>query len=132
MFASSVALGVGSGSICWVSVPDGGMTVLYERAGAFPDGMVVWDGVVYWTTMGIPTREPARMGEQSLDFAWCNGGLHAVGLDGAGARDVLPAGSITTGKEPACDGAETLYSGDREACRVAVPGSMGVARSILW
>jgi len=119
VFGGIVALGIRSGSIYRVDVPDGRVTVLHERAGAFPDGVVVLDGAVYWTTMGIPARIPGRTGEQSLDYSRRDGGLHVVGLDGGGARDVVPAGSITTGKQLVSDGASTLYWGDREGCRVS-------------
>lgn len=40
-------------------------------------------------------------------------------LDGTGARDVIPTGVITTGKQLTSDGAGTLYWGDREGCRVS-------------
>ncbi|WP_414938340.1 hypothetical protein [Amycolatopsis sp. cmx-11-51] len=119
MFGAMVALGIGSGSLYRVSVPDGHVTTLHERAGAFPDGVVVLGGVVYWTTMGTPARIPGATGEQSLDYSRRDGGLHRVGLDGGGARDVVPDGSITTGKQLVSDGAETLYWGDREGCRVS-------------
>ena len=42
-----------------------------------------------------------------------------VWLDGTGARDVIPTGVITTGKQLTSDGAGTLYWGDREGCRVS-------------
>ncbi|WET82247.1 hypothetical protein P3102_14100 [Amycolatopsis sp. QT-25] len=95
------------------------MTVLHERAGAFPDGVVVLGDAVYWTTMGNPARIPGKTGEQGLDYSRRDGGLHRVDLDGGGARDVVPAGSITTGKQLVSDGATTLYWGDREGCRVS-------------
>ena len=82
------------------------------------DGVVVRDGVVYWTTMGVPTRDPALKGEASLDYSVRNGGLHAVRLDGTDAHDVIPVGSLTTGKQLTVDAAGTLYWGDREGCRV--------------
>ena len=40
-------------------------------------------------------------------------------LHGSGARDVIPTGAITTGKQLASDGAGTLYWGDREGSRVS-------------
>lgn len=119
VFGGVVALGIRSGSIYRVDIPDGRVTVLHERAGAFPDGVVVLDGAVYWTTMGIPARIPGETGEQGLDYSRRDGGLHMVCLDGNGARDVVPAGSITTGKQLVSDGATTLYWGDREGCRVS-------------
>ncbi|WP_344415115.1 hypothetical protein [Amycolatopsis minnesotensis] len=102
-----------------MSVPDGRITTVFDRAGAFPDGVVLLDGVVCWTTMGVPTRAAATTGESGLDYSRPNGGLHAVGLDGADARDVVPSGSITTGKQLASDGSGTLYWSDREGCRVS-------------
>lgn len=121
MFTAVVVLmlGAGSGSIRSVSLPDGRVSTICAQAGAFPDGVVVREGIVYWTTMGMPSEDPARSGEQSLDFSRRNGGLHAVGLDGAGAREVLPAGAVTTGKQLASDGVGCLYWGDREGCRVS-------------
>jgi hypothetical protein len=79
----------------------------------------VRDGVVYWTTMGPPTGDPGPAGDAGLDYSRPNGGLHAVGLDGTGARDVVPNGAITTGKQLTEDGSSTLYWADREGCRVS-------------
>ncbi|MFJ8911223.1 hypothetical protein [Amycolatopsis sp. NPDC102389] len=42
-----------------------------------------------------------------------------VSLDGGHTRDVVPAGSIVTGKQVVSDGATTLYWADREGCRVS-------------
>lgn len=117
MFTAVVALGITSGAIHRVSVRDGEVTTVFGGAAPFPDGVVVLDGVVYWTTMGVPTR--AGAGESGLDYSRPNGGLHAVGLDGTGARDVVPPGVITTGKQLVSDGAGTLYWGDREGCKVS-------------
>ena len=119
MFQGLLALGIRSGTIFRVSLDDGRVETAYDRAGRYPDGVVVEDGTVFWTTMGRPERDPALKGEASLDHSPRNGGLHAVGLDGSGARDVLAAGSITTGKQLVSDGAGTLYWGDREGCRVS-------------
>ncbi|WP_254125833.1 hypothetical protein [Amycolatopsis sp. CA-230715] len=102
-----------------MSVPDGRVTTVFGGAAPFPDGVAVLDGVVYWTTMGVPTRASAKTRESGLDYSRPNGGLHAVGLDGTGARDLLPPGAITTGKQLVSDGAGTLYWSDREGCRVS-------------
>jgi hypothetical protein len=71
--------------------------------------VVVEGGTVLWTTMGVPARDPAAKGGDSryhgLDYSQRNGGLHAVGLDGSDAREVIAAGAITTGKQLASDGA---------------------------
>ncbi|MDF0530366.1 hypothetical protein P0W64_12840 [Tsukamurella sp. 8F] len=93
---------------------------LTPDAGDAPDGIVVVDGVVYWTTMGAPIVDPDVAGEAGRDYSPRNGGLHALALGGASAepRDVLPAGAITTGKQLATDGAR-LYWSDREGFRVS-------------
>ncbi len=69
--------------------------------------------------MGAPIVDPSKPGEGGRDYSRPNGGVHAVGLDGTGKRDVLPVGAITTGKQLTSDGAGTLYWGDREGCRVS-------------
>ncbi len=114
-----LALAIRSGRILRVSLPDGQVETLLDGAGAAPDGIVVESGVVYWTTMGAPIVDPSKPGEGGRDYSRRNGGVHAVGLDGTGKRDVLPAGAITTGKQLTSDGAGTLYWGDREGCRVS-------------
>jgi hypothetical protein len=117
MFTQLVVLGLKSGTIYRVGIPDGGVTTLYDKAGPMPDGVVIENGVIYWTTMGAPTPDPSA--DDGFDFAARDGGVHAVQLDGSGARDVTPTGAITTGKQLASDGAGTLYWGDREGCRVS-------------
>jgi hypothetical protein len=117
MFKQLIVLGLKSGTIYRVDTADGGVDTLYDKAGPVPDGVVVENGIVYWTTMGTPTPDPSA--DDGFDFAARNGGVHAVHLDGSGARDVIPTGAITTGKQLVSDGAGTLYWGDREGCRVS-------------
>jgi hypothetical protein len=117
MFKQLIALGLLSGKIYRVSIPDGQVEILCEKAGPEPDGVVVENGIVYWTTMGVPTPDPSA--DDGFDFSARNGGLHAVRLDGSDAHDVVPTGAITTGKQLTSDGAGTLYWGDREGCRVS-------------
>jgi sugar lactone lactonase YvrE len=118
MFESLVALGIRSGKVYRVSTA--GVTAEpIADAGSYPDGVVVEDDTVYWTTMGRPHRNREVRGEAGFDFSARNGGIHAVRLDGSNARDVLEPGSITTGKQLATDGAGTLYWSDREGCRVS-------------
>ncbi len=91
---------------------------MYDATGPSPDGVQIADGVVYWTTMGMPSVRPGATGEASLDYSAANGGLHAIAVDGTGRRDVVPPGAITTGKQLAlADG--WLYWGDREGFKVS-------------
>ncbi len=135
MFQELLALGMGSGTIYRVGLTDGRVDAVYDQAGPFPDGVVVERGTVFWTTMGVPARDSAAKGEESLDngldYSQRNGGLHAVGLDGSDARDVIAAGAITTGKQLVSDGAGTLYWGDREGCRVSRVGVDGTGLTDL-
>jgi sugar lactone lactonase YvrE len=117
MFKQLIVLGLTSGTIYRVDIPHGRVDTLYNKAGPEPDGVVVENGIVYWTTMGTPTPDPSA--DDGFDFSARNGGLHSVWLDGSGARDVIPTGAITTGKQLASDGAGTLYWGDREGSRVS-------------
>jgi hypothetical protein len=55
---------------------------------------------------GAPTPDPSA--DDGFDFSRRNGGVHAVQLNGSGARDVIPTGAITTGKQLASDGAGSL------------------------
>ena len=89
MFQELLALGIGSGTIYRVGLTEGRVDAVYDQAGPFPDGVVVERGTVFWTTMGVPARDSAAKGEESLDYgldySQRNGGLHAVGLDGSDA-----------------------------------------------
>lgn len=120
MWDELLALTAMPGSVLRVVIADGRVETLVEDAGPVPDGIVVEAGVVYWTTMGAPTHDPAQgTGEAAQDFSRRNGGVHAVRLDGSGRRDVVTPGAITTGKQLATDGTGFLYWGDREGCRVS-------------
>ncbi|MFF4212413.1 hypothetical protein ACFYZE_24225 [Streptomyces sp. NPDC001796] len=62
-----------------VGIADGRVETLVQDAGSAPDGIVIEAGVVYWTTMGTPTHDPAEgSGEAAQDFSRRNGGVHAV------------------------------------------------------
>ncbi|WP_178945435.1 hypothetical protein [Kocuria sp. TGY1127_2] len=100
-----------------IDTSTGQTEVLVEDAGPFPDGIVVLDGTVYWTTMGEPAGDFSLADETGLDFSRSNGGLHAIGLDGTEFRDLVPDGSLTTGKQLTGHGPR-LYWSDREGCRV--------------
>lgn len=120
MFEGLLALGIRTGTILRVSLPDGAVETLYtDEAGASPDGVLVEDGRIYWTTMGRPDRAPGTSSEEGLDFSARTGGVHSVLLDGTDLRDLVPAGAMTTGKQLASDGAGTLFWADREGCRVS-------------
>lgn len=132
MFRELIALGIRSGSVYRVDITDGAATTLYTQGiGPSPDGVVVSDGVVYWTTMGVPHRDPAAKGEASLDYSAPNGGLHAIPIDGGEARDIVPVGSLTTGKQLTTDQSGTLYWGDREGCRVSCARTDGTGLTDL-
>ena len=111
-----LALAVRSGRILRVRLSDGHVEPWYDDAGPIPDGIVVADGTVYWTTMGRP--EVVGEGEAGRLYHRPDGGVHAMGLDGTGRRDVVPNGSLTTGKQLTyADG--VLYWCDREGRRVS-------------
>ena len=112
-----LALAVRSGRILRVRLSDGQVETFLDDAGPVPDGVVVHDGVVYWTTMGVP--EVVGEGESNRLYGRRDGGVHAVAVDGTGRRDVLAPGTITTGKQLTCDDTGTLYWGDREGRRVS-------------
>lgn len=55
VFRELIALGIATGSVYRVSIADGSLTTIHTQGrGPSPDGVVVRDGVVYWTTMGVP------------------------------------------------------------------------------
>ncbi|MGW2563710.1 hypothetical protein ACWCXB_31700 [Streptomyces sp. NPDC001514] len=119
MWQELLALQAGPGKVLRVGIPDGRVDTLVEDAGPFPDGIVVEAGTVHWTTMGTPIVGPATPGEAAWDFSPRNGGLHAVALDGGNQHDLLPPGTITTGKQLTSDGVGTLYWADREGHRIS-------------
>ncbi|MFI1184977.1 hypothetical protein [Streptomyces californicus] len=125
MARALLALQVVPGKVLRISTSDGRVDTLVEDAGPAPDGIVVDARTVYWTTMGEPTAVPGTQGEAGQDFSRPNGGLHAADLDSGRTYDVLPDGSITTGKQLTSDGAGTLYWGDREGRRVSRARSDG-------
>ena len=59
MFKQLIVLGLTSGTIYRVDIPHGRVDTLYNKAGPAPDGVVVENGIVYWTTMGTPTPDPS-------------------------------------------------------------------------
>lgn len=122
-FHSLYALALRSSRIVEIDVATGECRTFVEDAGRAPDGIVVVDGRVYWTTMGKPEivdeeQWAAGNHERALAYTARNGGVHVVGVDGAGRDDVVPAGGITTGKQLThADG--WLYWGDREGLRIS-------------
>ncbi|CAM3783376.1 hypothetical protein ACXYTP_04810 [Tsukamurella ocularis] len=120
MFEAIFALGISAGTVVRVSLPDGAARIVHTGPrGASPDGIVAVGGRIHWTTMGRPSRVPDLSGEAGLDYSARNGGLHSALPDGSDVRDLLPNGSITTGKQLTSDGAGRLYWGDREGLRVS-------------
>jgi sugar lactone lactonase YvrE len=123
MYRTLIALGITTNTIYAVDLATGSVEPVHADAGPTPDGVVVSDGVVYWTTMGAPTVREGLVGEAALDFTARTGGVHSVALDGASpvgraVRDITRPGDITTGKQLAlADG--WLYWGDREGGRVS-------------
>lgn len=126
-----LALQIVPGRILRVGLPDGRVDTLLEDAGPAPDGIVVDAGTAYWTTMGAPLTDPAVPGEAGQDFSRPNGAVHALPLTGGPARDVVPPGATTTGKQLTSDGAGTLYWSDREGHRVSRVRADGTGRRDL-
>ncbi len=102
-----------------IDLADGSVQDLTDNTGDAPDGVVVENGVVYWTTMGKPIVDPNDRSEKGRDYSPKNGGVHGMKLDGSAPFDVVPSGGLTTGKQLASDGAGTLYWGDREGFKVS-------------
>lgn len=119
MWTQLLALQVYPGKVLRIEVPSGRVETVIEDAGMFPDGIVVQDGVVYWTTMGAPETNPAKSGQAARSFMRRNGGVHAERLDGGARREVVASGAITTGMQLACGGDGTLYFADRDGHRVS-------------
>ncbi len=116
MFEALAVLVIRSRRIARVELPSGEVSTLLDGTGRAPDGVVVSGDRLYWTTMGVPRRDPVA--EDGLDFSERNGGLHGARLDGTDRHEILPTGALTTGKQLAIAG-DTLYWGDREGCRVS-------------
>ena len=114
-----LALLIRTGQIVRIDLADGSVQSVTDQTGSAPDGIVVEDGAVYWTTMGKPIVDPDIPGEKGRDYSPRNGGVHGLRLDGSAKFDVVPTGGVTTGKQLASDGAGTLYWGDREGCKVS-------------
>lgn len=114
-----LALLIRSRQIVRIDLVDGAVQCLTDDTGSAPDGIVVEDGAIYWTTMGTPIVDPNVPGEKGRDYSQRNGGVHGLRLDGLRKFDVVPVGGVTTGKQLASDGAGTLYWGDREGCKVS-------------
>ncbi|MFF0778216.1 hypothetical protein [Streptomyces sp. NPDC003720] len=119
MWKALLALQVAAGQVLRVSLPDGQARVLVETTGVAPDGIVMDAGIVYWTTMGAPIQDPDTPGEGGQDFSRRNGGLHALDMDSGTQWDVVPPGTIITGKQLTSDRAGTLYWADREGHRIS-------------
>ena len=102
-----------------IDLESGDTTVVVDDTGPCPDGVAVVGDHVYWTTMGPPVIPPGCTDEELYVYTARNGGLHRAGLDGSGQTEMLPPGSLTTGKQLVSDGSETLYWGDREGDRVS-------------
>jgi len=123
VFDSLLALRLSEGDI--VRIPlgsaggSGAVTTFVKEAGPCPDGIVVQDGTVYWTTMGVPAVLPGVSGEESLDYSARNGGISAAALADGQVSAVVESGALTTGKQLTGDGAGLLYWSDREGCRVS-------------
>lgn len=114
-----LALAIRQSRILLVDLDGGTSEVLLDLGGGRPDGIVVHDGSMYWTTMGEPTFAPDQPpSERTSDYSARNGGVHAADLGGGRRRDVLAPGRITTGKQLALAGG-WLYWGDREGHRVS-------------
>ena len=80
MFEGLLALGIRNGTIVRVALPGGAVETVYtDEAGASPDGVLVEDGRIFWTTMGRPVRDPERTGE-----AGGSTDRHAAGEPGRG------------------------------------------------
>lgn len=133
-FDALYVLAIRSGRILEVDVATGESRTFLERVGRAPDGIAVADRV-YWTTMGAPTvvdQEALDAGdrERALDYTSRNGGVHAVGHDGADRADVVPPGGLTTGKQLVHDDG-WLYWGDREGMKVSRVRTDGTGLSDL-
>ena len=114
MWTQLLALQVYPGRVLRIGLGTGEVGTVIEDTGMFPDGVVLADGVVYWTTMGAPETNPAKSGEAAQIFTRRNGNLHGHPLVGGRRRELVASGVVTTGKQLAHDGAGTLYWCDRE------------------
>lgn len=117
-------------SILRVDPRHGVVETVTDQTGYMPDGIVTTPDRIYWTTMGKPTRTLATADASSdaaWDFSTPNGSVRTCALDGSGQTQVVPDGTITTGKQLTADvDAGLLYFCDREGTtvyRVATDGT---------
>ncbi len=117
-------------SILRVDPRHGVVETVTDQTGYMPDGIVTTPDRIYWTTMGKPTRTLATADASSdaaWDFSTPNGSVRTCALDGSGQTQLVPDGTITTGKQLTADvDAGLLYFCDREGTtvyRVATDGT---------
>ena len=117
-------------SILRVDATDGTVETVTDQTGYLPDGIVTTPDRIYWTTMGKPTRVAVTAGtspDDEWDFSAPNGSVRNCALDGSGQTQLVPDGTITTGKQLTADfDAGLLYFCDREGTtvyRVATDGT---------
>ncbi len=117
-------------SILRVDASDGTVETVTDQTGYLPDGIVTTPDRIYWTTMGKPTRvatTSATSPDDEWDFSAPNGSVRTCALDGSGQTQLVPDGTITTGKQLTADfDAGLLYFSDREGTtvyRVAIDGT---------
>ena len=117
-------------SILRVDATDGTVESVTDQTGYLPDGIVTTPDRIYWTTMGKPTRAAVTAGtfpDDEWDFSAPNGSVRTCALDGSGQTQLVPDGTITTGKQLTADfDASLLYFCDREGTtvyRVATDGT---------
>ena len=117
-------------SILRVDATDGTVETVTDQTGYLPDGIVTTPDRIYWTTMGKPTRAAVTAGtspDDEWDFSAPNGSVRTCALDGSGQTQLVPDGTITTGKQLTADfDASLLYFCDREGTtvyRVATDGT---------
>ncbi|MFT4125596.1 MAG: hypothetical protein QM662_05130 [Gordonia sp. (in: high G+C Gram-positive bacteria)] len=115
---SLLALVLRTHRIVRIDPADGTVTTVTDEAGPSPDGIVLDGDRMYWTTMGAPIIDPDIPGEKGRDYSPRDGGVHSARLDGTDHVEVVPRGTLTTGKQIASDGAGTLYWADREGCKI--------------
>src|SRR5436853_5300956 len=87
--------------------PDGSDRKILVNDCPLPDGIVVDvdGGHIYWTNMGVPSRN--------------NGSIERADLDGQNRQTIIPEGATFTPKQLHLDkGNRKLYWSDREGMRV--------------
>lgn len=114
-----LALSLTASAVLALDTASGDVRTWHEPTGPFPDGIVVHDGAVYWTTMGQPSCPAGSTHlEHAYDFGARNGGLRRLARGERRATTVLPDGALTTGKQLTTD-RHFLYWGDREGAAVS-------------